>query len=141
MLASGETGERYGGKSKTTVKKAHMPEIKTSNSRRVHRRGPYKRKPDTFSLPKAERSILRDLILKKGMSLHEAAVAGNIDVSKAHSRLFDKHPTEAQINRAMEIYDKGLSFNIACVASGVSFEHFRTARKNRVANEYKPQRW
>lgn len=125
----------------TKAKETHMSEVKTKNSRRVHRRGPYKRKPDTFSQAEAERNILRDLILKKGMSLHEAAVAGNLDACKVHARLFDKRPTESQLNRAMEIYDKGLSLTIACVSSGVSFEYFRRARKNRVTNEYKPQRW
>jgi hypothetical protein len=141
MLAIGETPERYGGKSKATVKESNMPEVKTKNSSGARRRGVYKRKPDTFSLPKAERNILRDLILKKGMSLHEAAVAGNLDACKATARLFDKRPSKEQLNRAMEIYDKGLSLTIACVASGVSFEHFRAARRNHVSNEYKPQRW
>jgi hypothetical protein len=133
--------ERYGGTSKTTVKESHMLEIKTKNNRCVYRRGPYKRKPYTFSLAEAERSMLRDLILRKNMSIYDAGVAANLDDCKVNARLFDKHPTESQINRAMEIYDKGLSLTIACVASGVSFEHFRKAKHEKDATKHKPQRW
>lgn len=101
------------------------------------------KKPRLSLVTKSEtlKNMLTDLILKKGLSIYEAAISCDMDEGAAKRSLFSKKPTAQQINRAMEIYDKGLSLTIACVSSGVSFEYFRKARKNRVSNEYKPQRW
>jgi len=98
-------------------------------------------KPVFISQAVAEKNMLMDMILNKGLSIQEAAIRCDLDECAAYRRLFSKKPTPQQINRAIEIYDKGLSLTIACVASGVSVEHFRKAKQERSANKYNPYRW
>jgi hypothetical protein len=123
-----------------------MTETTTKPKTRVRskrKRVIYAKKPktDCFSQAVAEKNILSNLILIKGLSIHDAAVACDLDTCKAYSRLFSKHPTDQQINRALEIYNKGLPLLTACVASGVSPEKFKAINKQRYANQYNPQRW
>ncbi len=101
------------------------------------------KKPRLSLVTKSEtlKNMLTDLILKKGLSIYEAAISCDMDEGAAKRSLFSKKPTAQQINRAIEIYDKGLSLTIACVASGVSVEHFRKAKQERSANKYNPYRW
>jgi hypothetical protein len=114
------------------------PRVRSNRKKTVYTRKP---KTDYFSQALAEKNILANLILIKGLSIHDAAVACDLDTCKAHSRLFSKRPTEQQINRALEIYNKGLPLLTACVASGVSPEKFKAINKQRYANQYNPQRW
>jgi hypothetical protein len=101
------------------------------------------KKPYFNIIKKSEtlKNMLSDLILKKGLSIYEAAISCDIDEAAARRSLFSKKPTAQQINRAIEIYDKGLSLLVACVASGVSVEHFRKAKQERFSNKFNPQRW
>lgn len=93
------------------------------------------------SLREMYKNVLRDSILKKNMSIFDAAFKLDIDECSAHGILFDKKPSQKQIDYAMEIFDKGLSLTVACVAAGVSFAAFKKARRDCGNIYYKPQRW
>jgi len=94
-----------------------------------------------FTQAEAEKNVLTDMVVNKGLSIYEAAVKCDIDELRAHRILFNKKPTDKQISRAFEIYDKGLSMIIACVSSGVSPAIFKSLNKQRLENTYKPYRW
>lgn len=112
--------------------------VRSNRKRTIYTKKP---KTDYFSQAVAEKNVLSNLILIKGLSIHDAAVACDLDTCKAYSRLFSKRPTEQQINRALEIYNKGLPLLTACVASGVSPEKFKDINKQRYTKQYNPQRW
>jgi hypothetical protein len=87
------------------------------------------------------RTVLRHLILRKNFSIFDAANKYDIDECAAENVLFDKKPTPRQIAYALEIYDKGLSVTIACVAAGVPLKVFKKALRERSSTEYRPKRW
>jgi hypothetical protein len=102
----------------------------------------YKKKPPIpFSTQAlADRNMLKDFIIRKGLSIYEASVRCDIDECRANFVLFDKKPTQNQIDYALEIYNKGLPMLQACVASGVSFETFKKIRREQMQKDRKPQR-
>lgn len=100
-----------------------------------------KAKLGKFSLVEAEKNMLKDLILRKNMSIYEASVRCDIDERRANFVLFDKKPTQNQIDYALEIYNKGLPMLQACVASGVSFDTFKKIRREQMQKDRNPQRW
>lgn len=101
----------------------------------------YKKKPAVQDFKVVSKNILRDLVIKHGYSVAEAAAKFDIDEGRAERLLYTKNPTAQQYEYALEIYDKGLSMVIACVAAGVSPSNFAKARRERVRNAYRPLRW
>jgi hypothetical protein len=73
------------------------------------------------------RQTLKDLILKKNYSITAAADALDMDETLANSWLFNNKPTQMQIDKAIETYNKGLPLLHACVVAGVSFKAFKQA--------------
>lgn len=84
---------------------------------------------------------LQNLIIKQGYSLAAAAAKFDMDECRVESILYTNRPSENQIKRAFEIYDKGFSLLIACAASGVSPAAFKKARKAQAVIDYRPARW
>jgi hypothetical protein len=93
------------------------------------------------SLRAMYKTVLRELILKKNYSIFDAAFKFDMDEVTAIGILFDKKPTQAQIDYALEIYNKGLSMTVACVAASVPFNIFKKAHSTAPRTEYKPKRW
>lgn len=87
------------------------------------------------------KEAMKDLIVKTGCSIGDAAAKFDIDECKAEYILFSKKPTKEQFAHAFEIYDKGFPFMMACVASGVSMKAFKTARREKASTQYRPERW
>lgn len=77
--------------------------------------------PSPFGGSNAPVSLLglKDLIIRRGYSISSAAVCFDVSTARAESLLFSKKPAEAAITLALETYDKGFSFEIACVHAGV----------------------
>ncbi len=125
------------------VKAKTAPTIKIVNGKKVyHYSDRYQKKdPVTVSKRVMDRQVLRDLILKHGFSIGDAAAKFDMDEGRVRRLLFSKVPTAQQYEYALEIYNKGFSVTIACVGAGVSFEHFKKARKEAMRHEYKPLRW
>jgi hypothetical protein len=120
----------------------------TETETKINKRGPYKKRVNKTdnkakwrSQRAMERNLLRSMILKHGLSVYEASVRCDIDECKAYNRLFDRKPTQQQIEHAFEVYDKGLSLIFACTASGVSPEHFRKLNRARQNKINKIHRW
>jgi len=93
------------------------------------------------SLRAMHKTVLRELILKKNYSIFDAAFKFDMDEITAIGILFDKKPTQQQIDYALEIYNKGLSMVVACVAASVPFNIFKKALSAAPRDEYKPKRW
>ena len=93
----------------------------TGSTRRVSKRSGRVYYASPFGGSNALISILglKDLIIRRGYSIGAAAVCFDISTARAENMLFSKKPTEAAITLALETYDKGLSFEIACVHAGV----------------------
>lgn len=83
--------------------------------------------PPVVSLRVTGKNTLQDLILRKNYSITAAADALDIDETLANSWLFSNKPTQMQIDKAIETYNKGLSLLHACVIAGVSFKAFKQA--------------
>jgi hypothetical protein len=87
------------------------------------------------------KSVLTHLIVNQGVSIDAAAISCDLDTDAAKRILFSRKPTTQQIDKAIEIYEEGLSLTVACASSGVSVEHFRKAKQERPSKKYKPLRW
>ena len=88
-----------------------------------------------------QKAVLKVLIIKNNLSIAQAAFKLDMEECTATGILFAKRPTQKQIDYALEVYNKGLSLTIACVAAGVSFPVFRKALREARANENRIQRW
>lgn len=87
------------------------------------------------------RESLKSLIIKKNYSIADAASKFDIDESHAENILYSKNPSTKQIAHAFDIYDKGFPLTMSCVASGVSPEAFKKARRDKASKQYRPTRW
>lgn len=88
----------------------------------------------------AYKQALRRLIIKYNLSVYQAAMKLDIDVTKAEYLLYAKKPTKAQIDHAFEIYNKGFAFNLACAASGVSPNEFKIAMRKKKSEQLTPNK-
>jgi hypothetical protein len=123
--------------------KAAAPQIKVVAPKKVYQYpDKYKKKePITISRSAMDKQALRDLVLKHGFSISDAAAKFDMDEGRVERLLFSKVPTAQQYDYALEIYNKGFSMTVACVGAGVSFAHFKKARKEAMRHEYRPLRW
>lgn len=104
-----------------------------SKAKNKSRRYKYSKKP-RFAPPSYTETLkntLKHLIVNQGVSIDAAAMSCDLDADAAKRILFSNKPTQEQTNKAMKIYNKGFSLNVACVASGVSCEHFRKTTQER----------
>ena len=83
--------------------------------------------PPSASIRVTGRQTLQDLILKKNYSITAAADTLDMDETLANSWLFSNKPTQMQIDKAIETYNKGLPLLHACVVAGVPFKVFKQA--------------
>lgn len=110
--------------------KSTTPQIKVKNRRRgTHSAG-------GATVP-VNKEALKHMIINRGYSIAEAAVKFDIDECRAERIIFSSKPTQDQFNFAFEIYDKGLSFFIACVGAGIAPKYLKPALRIREANKFK----
>jgi hypothetical protein len=109
----------------------------TPVKKRVNKPSKYIPRPSTRALA---RKLLQDLVLQKSYSITAAADSLDIEETLANSILFNKKPTQEQIDYALEIYNKGLPLLHACVASGVAMEVFKKAYRATKVDRYRSQR-
>ena len=117
------------------------PKVKVVAPNKTYSSSYKKKKPFELSKRLMDKQALRDLVLKHGFSISDAAAKFDMDEGRVENLLFSKYPTAQQYDYALEIYNKGFSMTVACVGAGVSFEHFKKARKEAIKHEYKPMRW
>jgi hypothetical protein len=115
----------------TTQTKSSNLQIKQRRNR-----GTYSPGGATVSVNK---DALKHVIINRGFSIFDAASRFDIDECKAERILFSNKPTKQQLAFAFEIYDKGLSFLIACVGSGVAPKQFKLALRSRENSKFKLQ--
>ena len=87
------------------------------------------------------KEALKKLIIKDNYSVFDAASKYDMDELHAENILYSKKPSKQQISHAFEIYDKGFPLIMACVSSGVSPQTFKTAKRDKSKNKYRPERW
>jgi hypothetical protein len=111
-------------------------QTKSPNSKTKQRRnrGTYSAGGATVPVNK---DALKHMIVNRGYSIVEAAAKFDIDECKAERILFSSKPTKQQFDFAFEIYDKGLSFLIACVGAGVSPKHLKPALRLHESSKFK----
>ena len=97
-------------------------------NRRLHRRRSSQPGTEWYS---GEASIsvnaLRKFICRPGVSILDGADHFDISDAAAASLLFKKKPTDADITKALSLYEDGQPLKNVCVMSGVSEKHFAAA--------------